>query len=428
MVQPIAQIYRKPREAISGDWDTAVVDDRLIARHPAFEYKHKWAALGGCDTATCKFRLPELLGHHVLREYVGNRIAFHFENPLVPEWEGLVRTISYNLAGKKYIHTLDNFGNVLTIRSQAHDQSPNANVINAVYDEESAAIYGYKTLVFDIGAQFESSAGLPGAIQTAYQNRVSRPIKTTHPAPTSGMEVQIDCVGMYHTWKWVIFNQTTGSPITDTVGNGVWYLMFTHFFQSATNIYAGYNSAAGRNLNGTGAGYGVFYNSEDWLDTWVSNSAFNVDKTRQGGETNWDRIMQFVEGGDGVDPWVVGIEITDPNRGYRRAYYRASNQTVEYFDYPHDPANIYDRYGRRVPPWKVRPDRILSSELNPLGLSSGEFRYTYLKTVTYDSNSPQPITYTSDYDMSWRGLFGGNQSFRTTDDIWGYASKQRMWY
>ena len=101
--------------------------------------------------------------------------------------------------------------------------------------------------------------------------------------------------------------------------------------------------------------------------------------------------------GDAGQYWVAGITPTNPNTGERRLYYKTQRTAIDYTAKISDGLQLRDVWGRRVDPWRARPDggvRITDSLIAWDGLGDNPIE-SWIATIEYDSATQR---------ATWRGL------------------------
>jgi hypothetical protein len=270
-----------------------------------------------------------------------------------------------------------------------------------VVSTDSAAIYGWKSLTFDLNEQHTSGAGIAGVMANTLLTKLSTPPVSFNPNTGGSFNLEIIVSGFYKTLDWECYE------VTNTTSESAGTILARAVFgtASATISYAGYNTSTFTTGGTIGHGRGRFYDDVDF-SLWQNNTAFNKTPERKGGTTILEQVQQIVEaGGAGGTQWVWGITRTDPNVNYRRVYYRPVNTDIEYQDDPAGTGRIFNQYGQYVRPWTVTPDRSIF-------LNSGNYGFVfsdiatgrYIKKVKYNANS-QSVVWTGENDRTLSGYF-----------------------
>lgn len=369
------------------------IGNTFIRRYPVYNYRHKIAAVGWFDTASCDLLVSRAEAEMWLDQYLGNRVAFYVDNPAEPIWEGLVNRITYQVANITFTASLDKLYNRVQIQSSTGGTSQTSTADN---NTDSQAIYGIKQGVIDAYIQHTGSgSGLPTALSDFLITQSAWPrISTTFGAGGTVL-LSVEFVGFYHTLEWEIYANATATGAAAS----------TIISEIVTNI-----------ANGT-----TFFDNAD-TGAISTNSGFNQSRLHRNGLTAWEAILQIQAAGDGSggNLYIAGIEPTSFNAGDRRFYYRAANTSVEYTVRLTDGMKIRNLYGGYVQPWRVLPDRRIRLQDVLVGWNGlgDDPRESYIEVVEYDAESQSVAWQTSD-NIEMEGAFQLRKIFKAHGERFG---------
>lgn len=368
------------------------VSNTFIKRYPAYNYRHKIAAVGWFDTASCDLLIPRHEAEMWLDQYLGNRVAFYVDNPAEPIWEGLVNRITYQVANVTFTASLDKLYN----RVQVQYNTTTPGTTTATNNTDSQAVYGIKQGVVDAQIQYTSAGStLPDALRDFLITAHAWPRISAAYGAGNMVLLSVEFVGFYHTLEWEIWANAAGTAAgASTV---------------LSEVIAGL-------ANGT-----TFFDNAD-TSAIATNAAFNQRRTSRNGQTAWEFMQAIQETGDGSggNYYVMGIEPTDFNAGDRRFYYRAANTAIEYTVRLTDGMKIRNLYGGYVQPWRVLPDRGIRLQDVLVGWNGlgDDPREAYIELVDYDAESQSVAWQTSD-NIELEGAFQLRRMFKAHGERFG---------
>lgn len=402
-------IYNKPREQLS--------QGRLVRRrYLAYNYGHTISAIGGFDKASCNLNVDRVEAENIYFNYVGNDVAVHVDNPLEPIFEGYINRVTIEAGDIRTSRGLDEMANNTYVVYADGTAAPRTKVTLATTNTTSGATFGFKSKMIEIGEQYTNGAGIATAMRNKYLARYSYPSISTVQAGGQGFSVSIEIYGYYHTWSWDVFGSTNTTLIA--AGDAVFLYTFNTTPPSIASM-TGLNSS-----NYANNGNGVFYNDRDFT-LWSSNGGFTITLEKRVGETHWQKMLNIVEAGDGVNDWVIGITGTDPNLGYRRAYYRQASTTLKYVTTAYGDRRFYTTYGQLVPLWYIRPDAsVLIRDLSSTFSGTGDDpRVAYIHSVDYDAEA-QKISWATRDNLTLGGFYQYAHQNKETGRAFGAEQRQ----
>lgn len=348
-------------------------------------YKHRWLAVGGCDTASCDLAVPPKEAEFLIEQYLGCRVAFYAKNPQVAIWEGLITRITLEYGTIEVTFSIEEMNN--RVRTNYHNKSTGAMVTNAAGDNTtSQALYGIKEGSFDGYTQNAGVTTRAANLRDAYVATQSFPQTSTDVKLDGGnARLHLEMQGFFHTLEWEQWSSTSTAGITTT----------TIF----TNVLAALSNAA------------TFINNTDV--TLIQSLGYSFNQYSQTGMTVWQFFQQFQEAGDGLTPWVMGV-LQGKTASERKFYLQAENRVVEYLTSTRrNPGVIRNLYGVPVAPYDVRPDRILRYDDILIGynLPGDDPRETYIEAVNFDAERMQ-VTVQGNDDITLEGAFGLRKFYR----------------
>lgn len=345
-------LYGKPRRSTA-----------FIKRYVTMNYRHTISANGGFDTASCNLHVRSLAdAEFFFAEYLGNYVSITVENPIEPIFEGLINRITLSAGGITYTISLDEMYN--SVQALFATSTSVQGTTTAVQNLTSQNIYGIKQGGIEFGFQWGGTGSQPDAIAARVLAVQSFPQSSIEATPGAGFDITVEIIGIYQTLKWQLFFSSTTTSQT--------YSAFVLARLSALS-------------NGT-----TFFDNAD--TTLVTTNSSTRPQGDSPGKTVWDCLDSNAQAGDGVNgvPWVVGITPTDFTLRTRRLYYRPANETVEYTAQIRDGLRPRSLYGKIIPPWLVRPDRIMQITDALIGYSiasADDPRQFYINSIEYDSES-----------------------------------------
>lgn len=409
-------IFKKPKQAISGNYDSAVVNDTTLACFEVFNYKHSWAWQGGCDSATCELQVTPQEAMTIFESFLGNRVQAHVDNPLSPIWEGYINRIDLELNGSKMSLSLDNMMNRVSVSYFNSSGSPDNKITTEVTNDDSISVYGSKSGAVDIGVEYYASDNRHHITRDKYLARLAYPEFTIAPSSNATVfTLKLSMKGFYHTIGWDTF-EVASAGVYD-VGNTVFYYLW---YAGLGTSVAGFNSS-----QTSGNGYGVFFNTDDYQQTWFGNASYNTTFEKRAGQSHLDFIKQHVDAGDGVNDWVFGVTTTDPNLGYRRVYYRQANTDTKYYTTLYGDRRIYSLTGELLSPWDIRPDASISiRDMPTLSLRlNNDISTPYITRVEYDAETGV-VTWASKDDVTLTGAYQLGKVNRSEGSPFGHLSRR----
>lgn len=383
----VFNLYGKPRRSSA-----------FIKRYITTNYTHTIAANGWFDTANCNLRVQSLAeAEFFFAEYLGNFVRITVENPVEPIFEGIINRIILNAGGITYTISLDEMYNSLQVLFSTSTSV--AGTTTAVQNLTSQNIYGIKQGSAEYGFQWGGTGGQPDGLAAKILNAQSFPQASMQASGGGDFSLNVEIIGIYQTLKWQLFFSSTTTSQT--------YSAFVLARLSALS-------------NGT-----TFFDNAD--TTQVTTNAATRAQGDSPGKTVWDSLDSNAQCGDGSGvPWVVGITPTDFLSRTRRLYYRPANETLEYTALVRDGLRVRSRYGKIIPPWLVRPDRVLqvTDALVGYSIASGDDpRQFYVNTIEYDAEAQRVQVFGYD-DISNEAAVGARNNMAT---IFGKPLKASRW-
>lgn len=355
-------IYQRPRQG-----------NAFIARYLAYNYRHRISAVGGFDSMSCALAPSSAdEGKRFVDDLLGCRVAVHVDNPAEPIWEGFINRIRFGSGGIEWSISLDEMYNRSTV-TYTTTGTTQASTTTATNDTNSQSLYGIKQINVEQGVQANATA--PNKLRDTNLAVYAWPQPTMMPLGGKADNlIHLECKGFYDTLSWETFSDTSG--LSATVNSVLTSAAPTGILLSLAN--------------GT-----TFFNRADFSD--IENNATSVLRERRRGQTAWDIIKEFQELGDAGQYWVAGITPTDPNTGERRFYFKVQRTAIDYTTRLRDGLQLRDVWGRRVDPWRARPDagvRITDSLIAWDGLGDNPTE-SWIAVIEYDANTQR---------ATWRGL------------------------
>ncbi len=345
-------LYQKPR-----------IGNQAVARIPAFNYKHRLSAMGWFDTASFEVAVTAGRARQFLDQYIGNRVAIFVDRWPEPIWEGFIHRMSFNSAGTEYSISLEKMANQLVI--MYHNPGiagTNPQVTTGANNAASILVYGVKRESIDMGSQNGGTSVATGI--NAYRDtelaRRAWPKSSTRQGG-QGSLVKIECKGFKDVLTWDTYRDSATTSVTlDT-------FIKTHLLPAMQNG-------------------STFFSATDFTE--IATNALTINRFKQREVTFWDLLSEVCEIGNASNYYVAGITPTNPMTSTRRMYYRAANFNTEYYARQSEGLLVRTPYGRVVPPWYVRPDRVVkvSDALVGWDGQGDDPTTTYIQAVEYDGN------------------------------------------
>jgi len=363
-------LYQKP-----------AIGNGFAKRLPVYNYRHTIDGVGGFDTASCDIAVRSRdEGQEFLDQFIGNRVAFYADNPVVPIWEGFINRMTFSAGGVDYSISLDEMANrvrvVYTTLSTDPATTQGAAATTTAKSAYSQSLYGIKQEQIDLGLM-TAGTGVTHLRDTVIAQK-ALPKSSIKPGSGGGGLLHIEFLGFYHTLMWEDFRQPTAAAVQ--LGNFV-------------------DTIVGGILNGT-----TFFDNSDTSLTIANTNTINQQTLK--GETVWDVLKKIQETGNTTNYFVIGISPTDFQLGTRRFYYQIASTDIVYTARQSDGLRIRNLYGQLVPPWTVRPDagvRVSDTLIGWNGIGDNPAE-TYITKIDYDSNQ-QTAIYSGDDDISIEGAF-----------------------
>lgn len=384
----VLNLYGKPRRSSS-----------FIKRYITTNYRHTISANGGFDTASCNLQVRSLAdAEFFFAEYLGNFVRITVENPVEPIFEGLINRVTLSAGDVTYTTSLDEMYNSVQVYTATSLSAQ--TVTTAVQNLTSQNLYGVKQGTAEYGFQWGGTGNQPTALGDRILAAQSFPQSSMESSPGAGFSLNVELIGIYQTLKWQLF--FSSSSVSQT------YSAFVLARLAALS-------------NGT-----TFFDSAD--TSLVTTNATARATGDSPGKTVWDSLDTNAQAGDGSSgiPWVVGISPTDFTLKTRRLYYRPANDAVEYTAQIRDGLRVRSLYGKLIPPWLVRPDRVcqVTDALVGYSIASGDDpRQFYINTVEYDAETQQARLYGYD-DITNEAAVGARNNSAV---IFGKPLKVARW-
>ncbi|MCA9367110.1 hypothetical protein KC887_02455 [Candidatus Kaiserbacteria bacterium] len=419
----ILNIFRKPKQAISGTYSSPVLSDYQEAQYVAFAYEHTKLAIGGDDNARCTLSVDPLEADYIYWNYVGNRATITVDNPVYPIFEGYIESVSIAQGAVKRVRSIAEMANRISVTYYAGSSAQTTMNSSAT----SIATYGAKEKTFDAGNKNAAGAGFAAALAGRKLADLASPPETFSPNSGSGYSVDITIKGFYHTWDWQsneVSNTTypaLPAPNPPATSEDAITCIYRHILGANSGI--AYSFASQNSSDVSGNGNGVFYNDLDLTRLTTSTVGWTRTKERKGGQTTWQYLQETVQAGDGVNRYVIGIAPTDFSTGYRKAYYLPANTDVEYTTDPQGTSRVFDVYGQPLRAWTVQPDRQIMIADSSIGRSFAGTNTKYISKVQYKAES-QEVTWATELDLSLDGVLQVGNYTKSTDSLFGAPKKQ----
>lgn len=379
-------VYQKPRLG------TGFIDQYRVAN-----YKHKLNYQGGYESASCTLMVGQTEAERVFRDFIGNAVTIHVDDPINPIFDGYINAIVYEEGNLVFRRSLDEMSNRVRVTFYNAD-SPAAmkTEMTAVVDNTgSQAIYGVKESNIDAGVHYNNA-------------------DKTHKTKLR------DTILSVLSWPQVSVTSRAGGATLLTLEIKGWTAMldWTSYVSSANLTYSAFDSVYDKTVGANRSANADFIfavtPATGHFDFISANTAFNQGQNSQSGQTHRQFIQSTVEAGDGTNEWVWGITARDWNRGNRFVYYRAASTAVNYTTRALSASGqIFDKFNRLVDPWRVMPDNGIrvTDALVGYDQAGDDPSVSYLKFISYDAESQQ-ISWQSSDDATLEGSFQLNKYFK----------------
>lgn len=378
-----------------------VTGTAFIRRYPALSWKHRIAANGGFDTASCSLPVTRAEGEYIFENFDGNRAALFVDNPIEPAWEGYISRITLTTPGVIFTRSLDEMGNRTVINQTGSTGSGIPTVPTTLNNAASQAIYGVKVKTIRAARAHAGALTYATSLATRALNDIAYPM--TSAASNDGSSeaiIQLELKGFYYTLDWETALYAGGFPFR----NG----STGHIDELLNNL-----------ANGT-----TFLNNLDVTD--LTNNAITLT-TVSDGATVWARMTMIAECGNNAQRWVIGIGNIDRNTGARRLYYRPADTTVKYVARANRPGLLYTTIGAPVLPWTARPDGnvLISDALVGWDGDGLDPRQSYLAALEYDADTGM-LNWQSDDNIAIAGALQTNTWHTSSDMRYGQRASNPM--
>lgn len=362
-----AHIYQRPREGSA--W---------VASYQAFEYKHRIMALGGDDTASFSLRVKPAEAEYIYSYLIGSVVRIHVDDPIQPIWEGYIERVTYRAGGLTMTRSLENMINraSVTFYNASAPGAVKTETTSVVDNTASQAIYGVKEATVDAGIHYDNADKTHKTVlrSTLAAIRAWPQVSVANGAGGGGALIEIELRGLqYMAWDWAVYASTAGTVAAWQVLERMTIRTDLSAPPNATYIYetaGAAGSVAARNIG--------------------QNTAFNMSRTSQSGQTYLQFIQSIVEAGDATNLWVYGITMLDPNALTRTVYYKAATTAVRYQAFAYkDTGRLRDTSGVLVPGWLVTPDCgvQLMDVLIGYNQVGDDPRIGYIMAIDYDAET-----------------------------------------
>lgn len=374
---------------------------KFLAHFPISSYKHKIAAIGGYDTASCNLIIRRYEAERFFSDYIGCTVAVYAANAIDPIWEGLISRITYSVGGNRFSRSLDNMSNRIDVTYYSIDSVSAQKTEQTGYADNvtSQETYGVKLANFDAGVHYNATdTSHKISLRNMLSAQMSFPEISTELATGDADGVSIEMQGFYHVWDWETYKST--NTATNELGALIERIAIrtdSDAPENAPYIYAtgtGIGSSAARKI--------------------TANAASELSRESKTGQTYWQFLQSIVEAGDGVNPWVIGITALNAFSRERVVYYRPANTAVRYtIRGLSEPGIVRTIYGAKVQPWEVRPDCKIKAVdvLNYYNSLGNDPRETYVSSVEYDADGGT-VSFQGNDDPTLEGAFGLRRYFK----------------
>ena len=379
-------LYDKPRQGTT-----------FIRQIPVYAYRHRKVAIGGDDSASCILFVSYNEAEWWYENALGNSGRFFVDDPMMPVWDGYVNRVTMEVGGYTFTRSLDDMFNRTTM--DYYNQATAALAVTAtINDTASQTVYGLKQ--GQIAGEIEYGTG-------SSRNAIRQILATQYAWPQvsfsqggGAVAIKLELLGWYHVWEWEIYESTNTTDVNADVA--LLRTTVTTTAEAPTNAPFIYATGAG------GAG-------NTWSQYIAANAGFTINRESTNGRTYWDFISEITSGGDGTNPWVVGITRPNALDATRYVYYRAARSAVAYYQRIFsEPGVVRDQFDRKVSPWRMEADRSIqvSDVLFAWDEAGQDPRATYIEALEYDGDT-QTVTYQGGDNINPLGIFGLNRRFKT---------------
>lgn len=382
-------VYQKPRQGTD-----------FLRTYDIANYKHKLTWMGNFETASCNVVVGQAEAERIFRDFIGNVVTIHVDDPMTPIFEGYINAIVYEVGSVVFRRSLDEMANRVRVTYYNAD-SPAAQkteITATLSNTASQAIYGIKDANLDAGVHYDNADKThKTALRGAVLNAMAYPQVSVSSRAGGGVLLSLEIKGLYQMWGWEIYNDTTN---VTAIASEIFRDISTATRRPANSDYL-------YEVTGT-TGYNGLISS---------NSGFNQNSNSKTGQTFLQFLQSNVEAGDGTNEWTFGFTARDFNRTsttQRRVYYRAANTAVEYTAKAlRDTGVIFDLFGRRIDPWRVTPDARIQITDVLLGYDQAGDNpsQSYVKFIDYDAESQQ-VSWQSSDDNTLEGVMQFRKYFK----------------
>ena len=435
LIQHTLNVYKKPRQAISGNAGSPVINDEQLARYRITDYKHKISAIGGYDTASCTVMCRLSEAERIFEAFVGNRVEIYGDDPVLPCWEGLINAATLQVGRVQIRRSLDKMVNSVRVLYSNASGTPTTTSTVTLENLDSIAIYGTKQATFDFGEVYDIS-GVPGgqlngpeALIRSRLRELAWPVKTRQITQDRAILLTLEFIGFYHTLDWVSYENTNTSTLDIAQALGYY----------AVDAFTWINDLGPNHSTTPGNGNGLFY--DDTIDDYLLSTILEpwVRVERRLGESSWQYINKLAETGvygfiDSItaktgSQLALGISGTNPNNNARHFYSKIASREEKYTIRALGDGNVRDLYGRIVPPWTVQPDGLAIIRDILIGYSlqneNDDPRIGYISRVDYDGNTGE-VALTFGDDISIEGVLGLTEQIKSTSQRFGATKRQAL--
>lgn len=378
-------LYEKPR--LGGSY---------IRQIPVYAYRHRKVAIGGDDSASCQLFVSYNEAEWWYENALGNAGRFFVDDPVAPVFDGYVNRVTMEVGGYTFTRSLDDMFNRTTM--DYYSQAGGALAVTAaINDTSSQAVYGIKQ------GQIAGEIDYGGTSKTAIRQILATQYAWPQVSFSQGggaISIKLELLGWYHLWEWEMYESANTTDVNADAG--ILRVTVNTAAEAPTNAPFIYATGAG------GAG-------NTWAQYITTNAGFTINRESTNGRTYWDFISEIVSGGDGTNPWVIGITRANALDATRYVYYRAADTAVAYYQRIFsEPGVVRDEFGRQVSPWRMEPDHSIqvTDVLFAWDEAGQDPRATYIEALEYDGDT-QTVTYQGGDNINPLGIFGLNRRFKT---------------
>ncbi|MHC4617953.1 MAG: hypothetical protein ACYTEQ_09390 [Planctomycetota bacterium] len=320
-------------------------------------YQHTISAVGGYDTASFSIRgRPEDLQDWI-DDGLMRRIVLYDPEGIIA-WEGFVARMQYTYGPRRETRAVEGMYNRIYLHYSPLDFSvfpPIEGTPRTIIVDDTASQFkwGIKSAVINGGGRVDRTAF--DWARTVL--KFSKDPQSGEDNTTSGggdPEIRIDCLGYYHTLKWI--------PYINNVAGRI------RAHEVIQEVLANFNTV-----------------NPGWLSQDFGWMDFNLRFNKRGYDSLascWDVIAEIIaEGGNGGERWVGGIY-----QDRRFIYKEAEDFAGLYSDHFEVLRSLQDgslfffdeATGSEIKPWNMVPDRILRTVDEP-----GPQQQRYIEQVNY---------------------------------------------